>query len=107
MASGAASRCSVRFSIPARKTNCATSSSRRSRNTKRRWQRRCKVRPALSVPEGALGRQRPFGAQAFLELGFEEARFHAAVDDEPWQERLIGSIAIQIGLGVEARFGDS
>src|SRR5262245_14311607 len=54
----------------------------------------------------ALWRQGPFRASALGQLGSEECRFEAAIDDLPRQNGIRRSVAIQIRVGIQPGFGN-
>ena len=55
----------------------------------------------------ALGRKRPFLTQSFVELGVKERRLHAAVDDVPGQDPIVGPVAKDVERGIEAGLGNT
>src|SRR5678815_5691860 len=102
MANGGASRCFVPSLTRRARTNCGTSSSTPTRNTKPNWRRplsqpaTCNLHGSrcwLSV-EGCRLRKRPLGSEAFLDFLPEEGRLHAAVDDLPRKKVVAAAIAV-------------
>src|SRR5215204_4857991 len=63
-------------------------------------------REELLVLGGALRGKGPFLLEPLVELVPEEGRFHATVDDVPWQDDVGRPVAKDVEVGIDAGFGD-